>query len=80
EDINPEYEQGQLQVYSPCDAVYSRWHVTSCVRLDKTNNPFSVGGETLNFAITESESQHTRIFIDSERMKKFSKGTASEAT
>ncbi|KAF9344954.1 hypothetical protein BGX34_005185 [Mortierella sp. NVP85] len=42
--------------------------VTSCVRLGKSDKaPVSVGADTLNFEIHESQVQHIRIFLDSEQ-------------
>ncbi|KAF9346177.1 hypothetical protein BGX34_004127 [Mortierella sp. NVP85] len=44
--------------------------VTSCLRLGIGNNaPVSVGADTLNFEIPESEVEHIRIFLDCEQAK-----------
>ncbi|KAF9348748.1 hypothetical protein BGX34_002270 [Mortierella sp. NVP85] len=42
--------------------------VTSCIRLDSTSTaPISLGGNTLNFIILESNVQDIRIFLDSKQ-------------
>ncbi|KAF9345189.1 hypothetical protein BGX34_004965, partial [Mortierella sp. NVP85] len=44
--------------------------VTSCLRLGITDKaPVSVGADTLNFEIPESEVKHIRIFLDCEQAK-----------
>ncbi|KAI7820657.1 hypothetical protein BC939DRAFT_399221 [Gamsiella multidivaricata] len=58
--------------------------VTSCIRVDRIlEGSISVGGDTRNFEISESELKNIRVFVDNERLgkgKKMKKKTVKKIT